>query len=277
MPGHVGERHFGLAVVFDVVPQEPRILLLEFARGHRAVTLEELLRRHELAVRRFGDLETHGGLDLFALLQKPVGPRFFRMPENVETPQPAGKGDPDQEENEDRPEEEIVALLWFFVVIVVAVEIVSHGEGTGDAATLRGRSMLVSSGLGVRRFKRGAATAAPGRVRILDAEPRAGEIVHIVDRRTREKMRALGVDDHFHTAPLHHLVAVLGVIQPHRVLQPGATPVFHENAQAIRGIHLLADEDFELRKSGISDVNHAAKVRRPANRAKWQVARGNDE
>jgi hypothetical protein len=37
---------------------------------------------------------------------------------------------------------------------------------------------------------------------------------------------------------------------------------------------LLADEDLELRKSGISDVNHPRKLGRATDRAKWQVMGG---
>jgi len=87
-------------------------------------------------------------------------------------------------------------------------------------------------------------------------------------------MRALGVDDHLYSAPLHHFVAVLCVIEPHRILQPRTAAVFHEDAQAIRRVWLLADEDLELRKSGISDVNHARKLGRAPDRAKWQVMGG---
>ena len=112
----------------------------------------------------------------------------------------------------------------------------------------------------IRRFKRSAATATAHRIRILDAEARARQIVCVIHRATFEKTGARGIDDHLHPATLEKLIVGLRMIERHAVLHPCAPALLDENAQPFRRIVLFADERLQLLNCGIGEGEHGRNV-----------------
>ena len=107
----------------------------------------------------------------------------------------------------------------------------------------------------------GCSAAATARgLWILEAEAGTGEIVCVVERRTRDELRAFRIHDHLHSVAHGHRVARRHLIERHAVLQPGASAFLDENAESLRRLAFFGDERLELTRGGFGNRNHGPRT-----------------
>ena len=86
-------------------------------------------------------------------------------------------------------------------------------------------------------------------VGICDFEPAFLQVVAVIENRSTDKKRALGIDDHAHIGRFHEDVAISRAInQIHLVLQPGTTPANDGDAQGSMSAALLLQKRSEFER-----------------------------
>ena len=83
-----------------------------------------------------------------------------------------------------------------------------------------------------RNFKRGATSATPHNVGIIDFEAGPTQTICKINSCTCKIVCAVSIDQHFNSAFVNTMISLLWVVKLHSILHPGATARFDKDPQA---------------------------------------------
>jgi hypothetical protein len=108
-----------------------------------------------------------------------------------------------------------------------------------------------------RNFKRAAASAASRNIRICDLKAGTAQSVQKINRRTREIVCAIDVNQDLDTILFDPLISLLCLVELHPVLHSGAAPCLNEDPEAfIAVLGVFRDKLVQSSKGRICHIDH---------------------